>query len=57
MLYCVVCSIGMDDVLIVLVVVIILLGTAMSTAMFDTVLKELGGLISENDLHVSQVAT
>jgi len=29
----------------------------MSSVMFDNILKELSNLISENDLHVSQVYT
>jgi len=33
------------------------LGDGMSPVMFENILKELSNLISENDLHVSQVRT
>lgn len=32
-------------------------GDGMSAVMFENILKELSNLISENDLHVSQVCT
>jgi len=39
------------------VAVLAFAGDSMSPVMFENILKELSNLISENDLHVSQVRT